>query len=372
MVSLLKEPPGRWMGNRKSMEYIHEGGNDMKKIKVITWGLGNMGRGITEMLLTKEGIEVVGAIEKRVSKDVDLGIFLNKEVRLNVPVGNDPERIILQTEPDLCILAINSFVKGVVEEISVLASHGVNVITIAEEMAYPYYSEPLLSERIDKVAKENGISVLGTGVNPGFVLDTLILQLSMCVRRVDKIKAVRINDLSPFGMTVMEEQGVGRTEEDFRKGIEDGSVYGHVGFLQSIPMLAKALGLEYDEIVQTREPIISKVYRETKDVVVKTGMVAGCNHTAVAKKDGVEVIILEHPQQVRPDLEEIETGDYIEIFGDPNIKMQIKPEVPGGIGTIAAAVNVIPHVLNAQPGLITMLDIPVVHAIMDDFRNHLK
>lgn len=344
----------------------------MEKIGVLVWGLGNMGRGIAEMLLTKEGIEVVGAIEKRTGNEVDLGIYLNKEVRLGVMVGNNPEKIILETKPDICILAINSFVKGVMDEISLLAKHKVSVITIAEEMAYPYDSEPDLSKELDRLAKENEITILGTGVNPGFVLDTLILQLSLAVRHVDKIKAIRINDLSPFGKTVMEEQGVGLTEEEFNLGIENESIYGHVGFLQSIPMIARAMGLEYDEIIQTREPIISKVYRETKDVAVKPGMVAGCKHTAVAKKDGKEIIILEHPQQIRPDLEEIETGDYIEIFGDPHLKMRIKPEVPGGIGTIAAAVNAIPQVLNANPGLVTMIDLPVVHAIMDDFRNHLN
>jgi len=344
----------------------------MEKIGVLVWGLGNMGRGIAEMLLTKEGIEVVGAIEKRIANDVDLGIYLNKEVRLNVMVGNNPEKMILETKPDICILAINSFVKGVMEEISILAKHKVCVITIAEEMAYPYDSEPDLSKELDRLAKKNEITILGTGVNPGFVLDTLILQLSLAVRHVEKIKAIRINDLSPFGKTVMEEQGVGLSEVEFNIGIENGSIYGHVGFLQSIPMIARAMGLEYDEIVQTREPIISKVYRETKDIIVKPGMVAGCRHIAIAKKDGKEIIILEHPQQIRPDLEEIETGDYIEIFGDPHLKMRIKPEVPGGIGTIAAAVNAIPQVLNASPGLVTMVDLPVVHAIMDDFRNHLK
>lgn len=343
----------------------------MEKIRIVQWGMGNMGKGMVEMLLSKEGVEVVGAIEKRVPEPVDLGTYLGREP-LGIPVKSDPLELIREVKPDLCILAINSFVKGVMEEIRLLAEHEVNVITIAEEMAYPYVTEPELSQRIHDLAVRNGITVLGTGVNPGFVLDTLILQLSLAVRHIDHIHARRVNDLSPFGHTVMEEQGVGLSREAFVKGVEDGSIYGHVGFLQSIPMIAKSLGLTYDEILQTREPIMTTVRRETKDVVVEAGMVCGCNHTAVAMKNGKAVITLEHPQQVRPDLEGIETGDYIEIHGDPDLSMVIRPEVPGGIGTIAAAVNVIPHVLNAAPGLITMTDIPVTHAIMDDFRNHLK
>ena len=343
----------------------------MEKIKVIQWGLGNMGRGMVEMLLTKEGVEVSGAIEKRVEKPQDLGEFLGREP-LGAPVYSDAEKLIDEVKPDICILAINSFVKGVIEEIRLLTERKVNVITIAEEMAYPYVTEPELSEEIHEMARKNGVTVIGTGVNPGFVLDTLIIQLSLGVRRVDHIYARRVNDLSPFGHTVMEEQGVGLSKEDFVKGVEEGTIYGHVGFMQSIPMIAKSLGLEYDEIVQKREPIMTSVLRETKDVRVEAGMVCGCNHTAVAMKEGRPVITLEHPQQVRPDLENIETGDYIEIHGDPDLSMVIKPEVPGGIGTIASAVNVIPYVLNADAGLITMADLPVSHAIMDDFRNHLK
>jgi len=343
----------------------------MEKIRVVQWGLGNMGRGMVDMLFAKEGIEVVGAIEKRVGETTDLGIFLGSE-KLGIPVMNDPEALLDLVKPDLCILAIHSFVKGVVEEIRLLTKKNIQVVTIAEEMAFPFVTEPELSKEIDEMAKRAGVTVLGTGVNPGFVLDTLILQLSLGVRRVDHIYARRVNDLSPFGKTVMEEQGVGLSREAFLQGVEDGSVYGHVGFLQSIPMIAKSIGLTYDEIVQSREPIMTTVDRKTKDVFVKAGMVAGCNHTAVALKDGKPVITLEHPQQVRPDLEHIETGDYIEIHGDPDVSMVIKPEVPGGIGTIAAAVNVIPHVLNARSGLLTMADLPVTHAIMDDFTNHLK
>lgn len=343
----------------------------MEKIKVVSWGLGNMGRGMAEMVLDKEGLELVGAIEKYNGIGEDLGTYLGRG-KLGICIEEDPRAVLEAVRPDVVLLAIHSFVKGVVEEIELIARLGGNVVTIAEEMAYPFESEPELSKRIDAAAKAHGVSVLGTGVNPGFVLDTLIVQLSMAVRSVRKIRAARVNDLSPFGKTVMVEQGVGLSVDAFKKGVEDGSVYGHVGFLQSIPMVAKALGLKYDEIRETREPIVSKVRRETKDALVEPGMVAGCNHKATAYLEGEAVIVMEHPQQILPELEELETGDYIEIHGDPDIRMQIAPEVPGGIGTIAAAVNAIPHVLGAAPGLVTMLDLPVVHAIMDDFRNHVN
>lgn len=345
----------------------------MDKIKVILWGIGNMGGGMAKMILEKEGFEIVGGIIRNPKKDgMDLGDYLEIGRKLNVKVSTDAKKVLEETKADVVLLSIDSFVEGVFEPIKLIVSNKMNVITIAEEMAYPYKVAPYMSKEMDRLAKENGVTILGTGVNPGFVLDTLIITLTAACRSVKKIRAARINDLSPFGKTVMVEQGVGTTPEQFMKGIEDGSIYGHVGFEESIPMIADALGIEIDEVKQTREPIISKVHRETKDVVVEPGMVAGCRHCGYGLKNGEPVIILEHPQQIHPELENIETGDYIWIEGDPNINLCIKPETPGGIGTIATAVNMIPHVINAEPGLVTMKDLPIPHVFMDDVRNHIK
>ncbi|MDP3058278.1 MAG: NADP-binding protein, partial [bacterium] len=186
------------------------------------------------------------------------------------------------------------------------------------------------------------------------------------------IKAVRINDLSPFGPTVMRTQGVGTTPEEFARGIESGAIVGHVGFPESMEMIASALGWKLDRIEQVKEPIISKTYRETPHIKVSPGMVAGCKHIAYGYMNGKCVIALEHPQQIRPEAEAIETGDYIDISGVPNIHMGIKPEIPGGIGTMAMVVNMILPLLKATPGLKTMMDLPVPAALMGDIREILK
>lgn len=340
-------------------------------IKVVGWGVGNMGRGIIDMLMKKKGIEVVGAIGRTTGVGKDIGELLGLENLVGVRVENNAESVLSLTRPDVVILSISSYARGVVDEIGLCARYGADVITIAEEMAYPFVTEPELSKKIDSMAKEHGITVLGTGVNPGFVLDSLIAALTYGTRSVRQIKARRVNDLSPYGKTVMEEQGVGLYEDDFVRGVKEGRVHGHIGFLQSIPMIADALGLEYDEIVETREPIVSKVHRTTELVDIKPGMTAGCSHSAVALKNGEPVIILEHPQQVKPELEGVETGDFIDIYGDPDLHVVIRPETPGGIGTIAAAVNIIPQVLSSPPGLLTMMDMRIPHCIMDDFRKHI-
>ncbi len=75
-----------------------------------------------------------------------------------------------------------------------------------------------------------------------------------------------------------------------------------------------------------------------------------------------------HPQQIEPEMVGQNTGDYVTIKGTPEVNLAITPEVEGGLGTIAMCVNMIPHVINANPGLKTMIDLPVPRAIMGDMR----
>jgi len=344
----------------------------MENIKVILWGLGAMGTGIGKMILTKKGIEIVGALDRDPSNlGKDLGQVLNS-IDLGVLVSDDVRTLMNETKADVVILAIDSFVKSVYPAIKAIVKSGKNCITIAEEMSYPYIVEKELSEEMDRLAKENNVTILGTGVNPGFVLDTLIISLSAACRSVDSIRAERISDLSPFGPTVMSTQGVGLSIEEFDAGIENGFIVGHVGFAQSIPMIAKALGLEYDMIKETSEPIISNTYRETPCVKVNPGMVAGCNHIAMATKNGKAIITLEHLQQIHPECEAVDTGDYIDIKGDADLHLAIKPETPGGIGTIAMAVNMIPQVIASIAGLKTMMDLPIPHDIENSFAEQVN
>ncbi len=344
----------------------------MKNIKVVLWGLGSMGSGIGKYLAEKEGIEIVGGIANRPTKaGKDLGEVLGLDRKLGVTVTNKPEEVITG-DVDVVLHATSSFLTEVFSQLQFILEKGIDVITIAEEMAYPAAEDQELTAKLDQIAKENGATVLGTGINPGFVLDLLIITLTGACARVEKIEAARVNDLSPFGPTVMKTQGVGTTVEEFQKGIKNGSIVGHIGFKESINMIADRLGWKLDKIEETREPIISNTHRETPHVKVEPGMVAGCRHVAYGIKDGEKIIVLEHPQQIHPGKEGTETGDYIKIKGTPDINMAIKPEIPGGIGTMATAINMIPQVITARPGLVTMKDLPVPSVLLGDVRKLLN
>jgi 4-hydroxy-tetrahydrodipicolinate reductase len=323
-----------------------------------------MGSGIARLVLDKPGLELVGVLAKRTERHgMDIGQAIGLERDLGAPVNTELVRLLETTRPTVAIQATCSLLTDAREEILTLLQHGVRVISIAEEMAYPAARSVSVAAEIERLARENEVAVVGTGINPGFVLDLLIIVLTGVCMDVRSITAERVNDLSPYGPTVLASQGVGLAEPAFRERVESGQVSGHHGFAQSIHMIAHALGWDIERIEQSREPILSKVHRETPHVTVQPGQTAGCLHCATGFRDGVAAIVLRHPQQIHPHLADVQTGDSIEISGTPNVRLAGSPEIAGGAGTIALAVNMIPRVMDAAPGLYCMADLPVPAAL---------
>ncbi|NLM72210.1 MAG: dihydrodipicolinate reductase [Synergistaceae bacterium] len=342
-------------------------------VRVIIWGLGAMGSGIANLLLKKKGFEIVGAI--------DMGVKLGKSMYefLETPRGDRPDVVLTAAEDtikpgaaDIVLICTDSFVKGAFDKIKMSVENGMNVISSAEQMAFPKAAEPELAAEIDRLAKQHGVSVLGTGINPGLIMDLLVVIFTGACEQVDHVLSRRVNSLSPFGPTVMEEQGIGITADEFIKRRDDGSLAGHVGFVESINMIASAIGWKVDRVEQSMEPIVTEVDRKAPYGFAKAGDVAGCSMKGFGYVDGEVKIEMDHPQQIEPQLGGVETGDYVIIKGVPDISMATQPEVPGGIGTVAMCVNMIPHVINARPGLKTMLDLPVPRAIMGDVREMIE
>jgi len=337
------------------------------EIRIIHWGLGAMGSGMVRLVAEKHGLKSVGAVARtaqKVGRDLGEVTGLDQGFGIKVSANLGDALAAAGGDADLVLLATGSFTREVYPELVEAIEAGLNVITIAEEMAYPRAREPQLAKKLDELARKKGVTVLGTGINPGFILDLLIIALTGACLEVKRIRATRINDLSPFGPMVMRTQGVGTTPDEFKRGLENGTIVGHIGFPESMAMIASAIGWELDRVEEEREPIISRVHRETPHIKVEPGMVAGCRHIGRGFVDGREVITLEHPQQIHPGLEGVETGDYIWVEGTPALNFANKPEIPGGQGTMAVAVNMIPIVMDAEPGLVTMADLPVPRAIM--------
>jgi 4-hydroxy-tetrahydrodipicolinate reductase len=344
----------------------------MQNVKVIIWGLGAMGSGMAKMLLDKKGVDIVGAI--------DIGAKLGKSMYevVGVEKGDRQEVIVKTAEEtitekcaDVCLCVTDSYTEKAFDKFKFVLEKGINIVSSAEEMAYPQAQSPELAKELDKIAKANGVSILGTGINPGLVMDLLVVAMTGCCESVDSIVSRRVNSLSPFGKTVMEEQGIGMEVEEFNKKVQAGTMAGHVGFPESIQMIADAIGWKVEKVEQSMEAILTDVERVAPYGSAKAGQVAGVDMKGFGYIDGKVKIEMDHPQQIEPEQVGVKTGDYVIINGTPNINMVNSPEIPGGIGTIAMCVNMIPQVINAPAGLQTMIDLPVPRAIMGDMRDRI-
>lgn len=346
-----------------------------ENVKVVIWGFGAMGSGMAKMILNKKGIEIVGVCDRhdtRVGKDMYEVLGVERGDRAPVIINPNIEEVLTEGCCDVALCATDSYTKSAFPRLKYCLEQKVNVVSTAEEMAYPQAQSPELAAELDKIAKENGVSILGTGINPGHIMDMLVCVMTACMVDVEHIEAKRVNSLSPFGPTVMEEQGVGITVEEFNKGVEDGTLAGHVGFHESVGMIADAIGWDVDKFEQQMKPIVTTVDRKSPYGFAAAGNVAGVNMTGQGYINGEVKIDMIHPQQIEPEMEGTYTGDYVTIKGTPEVNLKTSPEVEGGLGTIAMCVNMIPQVINADPGLKTMIDLPIPRAVMGDFRRFCK
>ncbi len=345
-----------------------------RNVKVAIWGFGAMGSGMAKMLAAKQGVEIVGVCDRhdtRVGKDMYELIGADRNGRPEVIVNGNIDEVLTEASCDVCLCCTDSFTKDAFPRLKYVLEKKINVISTAEQMAFPKAQTPDLAVELDRIAKENGVSILGTGINPGLIMDLLVVVMTGCMVDVEHIEAKRINSLSPFGPAVMHEQGVGITVEEFNKGVEDGTLAGHVGFHESVGMIAEAIGWEVGKFEQQMKPIITDIDRTSPYGFAAAGNVAGVNMTGQGYVDGEVKIDMIHPQQIEPEMVGVQTGDYVIIKGTPAVNMINSPEVEGGLGTIAMCVNMIPQIINSDPGLKTMLDLPVPRAIMGDMRNRI-
>ncbi len=346
-----------------------------RNVRVGIWGFGAMGSGMAKILVEKKGVEIVAVCDrnaKRAGREMYEYLGVERGDRPEVYFIKEPEKAFPVGCCDVVLTATDSFTETAFPRLKFCLEQKLNVISTAEEMAYPQAQNPELAKQLDEIAKANGVSILGTGINPGLIMDLLVVVLSGAMTHVESAKAERINSLSPFGHTVMEEQGVGITVDAFNKGVAEGSLSGHVGFAESITMIGDALGWKVDKIETQMKPIVTDVDRKSPHGFAAAGNVAGVNMTGQGYVNGELLIDMYHPQQIEPEQVGVHTGDYITLKGTPEINMSIKPETEGGLGTIAMCVNMIPQVINASPGLKTMLDLPVPRAIMGDLRDRIE
>lgn len=342
----------------------------MAKVRVILYGVGAVGSLIARELLRRNGVEVVGAVdfaEEKVGKD--LGNVIGLDKRLGITISNDIKTALSKVDADIVVQATSSFLKDVYPQIVEIIEKGVNVVSTCEELSYPYAKDPQIAEKIDRLAKEHRVTVLATGINPGFLMDTLVIVLTGVCQSIKRIEVKRVMNAATRRAPFQKKIGAGLTVEEFKDNMRNKIITGHVGLEQSIAMIADALGWKLQSIqVSPVEPIIAHKRSESGVIRVDPGSVAGSRQTAIGIRNGKPVIILDFQAYVGAD----EEYDSITIDGAPEIHEKISPCVHGDIGTVAIVVNSIPKVLNAVPGLATMKDLPIPSASIEDMRTYIK
>jgi len=329
----------------------------VEKIRVVQYGCGPVGCSIARLAATKPNMDIVGAIDLA-SVGRDLGEVAGIDRKLGVLISDDADAVLNQGKADIVLHATGSVLENVYPQLEKVVKAGINVVSTCEELSYPYRKQPVLAARLDELAKEHHVTLLGTGVNPGFVMDTWPLFMTAVCQDVKQIKAVRIQDASSRRAPFQKKIGAGKTIQDFNKLVEVGAIK-HVGLPESIDMIAAGLGWKLDDITETIEPVMAEAEVSTDFVTVKEGQVAGVRQVGSGLRGGKELITLDFQAYIGAK----ESYDAVYITGTPNMEVVIKGGTHGDIATAAIVVNSIPGVIAAPPGLMTMKDLPVVCAV---------
>lgn len=267
-------------------------------------------------------------------------------------VHDDPRPMLKRKAPDIALVTTGSRVREVEPLIHALARRGVAVVASCEELLYPWYADDALARSLDKTARKGGVAVLGAGVNPGFVLDAFAAVCTTPMESVRAIKAVRIVDAATRREPLQRKVGAGMSPAEFR-ALADENRIGHVGLVESVLLLADAMGWALDEVTENLAPKIATGAHRTKYLSVAKGQVAGILHEAKGRIDGRTVITLRLEMYVGAE----SPSDTITVTGKPGLRVVIEGGTPGDLATAAIMVNLIPRVLEAAPGLCTMAEI---------------
>jgi hypothetical protein len=319
-----------------------------QRVRALLFGLGAIGAGIGRVAAQRDDIELAGAVDSAPDK---AGHPLYDVLGIEAPPGApnpaiepDAEAALASVRPQVVLHATGSYLPDVLPQLIACVRHGGNVISTCEELSYPWRRHPELAKQLDAEAKAGGATLLGTGINPGFLMDTLAVVLSGVCQRVERVRLARIVDVSKRREQLQRKVGVGLTPDEFAERVASGR-FGHVGLKESCWLLAEGLGWRLDTLDETIEPVMGD-----------DGLALGIRQVANGTLGGravIQALVEMSAAAERP-------RDEIEIEGTPPVRMVIEGGVQGDSATGAIIVNAVPRVVAHAAGLITMLDLPPV------------
>jgi 2,4-diaminopentanoate dehydrogenase len=321
-------------------------------ISVMLYGLGPIGAAVARQVATRKGFSIAGGIDIDPAKlGQDLGEVIGLDRKLKIRVTNDAAGALKRQKPDVVVLCTASALRKVMPQIEIVLKAKIPIVSTTEELSYPVGRNRTLGKRIDAMAKRAKVAVLGTGVNPGFVMDALPIALTGICERVDSVRIDRVQDARVRRLPFQQKIGSGLTTSQFQKKVEDQSVR-HVGLAESVTMIADAFGWKLDKVTDDIKPKIAEQTVESEFLAVDPGYVCGIIQNGIGWKNAKPIITL----HMEAYLGAPESYDSVVIEGVPRIEQKISGGVHGDIATASITVNSIPKVISAQPGLRTMRD----------------
>lgn len=324
-----------------------------KKIRVIQYGLGPIGCRSIQYLVERDHLELVGAIDGDPQKvGFDVGELAGLSEPLGLQVTDDSRTLLQEVDADAVVLTTTSSLEEIQLQVLEIVSFGKNVVSTCEELMYPWLTNPTIAKEIDFAAKKQGVSVLSTGVNPGFLMDFLPLVMTSICRDVKKVTVERIQDAQFRRVPFQKKIGAGLTVHQFEEKVKEGNLR-HVGLTESMHLIASGIGWRLDKTEDIVEPVIASRSLTTDNWTIEPGKVLGVSQIGRGYLGNEEVITL----VFRAAIGEPHPRDRILIKGTPDIDVAIKEGINGDTATCAIVVNAIPVVVQAQAGLRTMGDI---------------
>jgi hypothetical protein len=326
-----------------------------KKIRAIQYGIGPIGASIVKLLREKDAVDIVGAIDTDPAKvGHDLGETVGApDAPWGIRISGDAKGV-LEQSADVVLHTTSSSLPKVMDQLLACIDVGSCVVSTCEELSYPYRTYPQLAAKLDQAAKDSGVALVGTGVNPGFVMDKLVVTLAAVSQRIEHAKALRVVDASKRRLPLQKKIGAGMSVEEFRAKVKEG-VIKHVGLPESVAMVADSLGLRVDEITETIAPKVAEERVQTEYLTVEPGQAAGIHQIARGLSEGKELVYMELQMYAGAK----DPADTVELKGHPNISLVIPGGSHGDIATASVAVNTIPVILEAPSGLRTSRDLPI-------------
>lgn len=321
---------------------------NIQPITVAQYGIGPIGAEIARLLLTKPWVKLVAAVDidpNKTGKDLGEIIGLGRETGVAIT----PE---LNVKADVVCHSTGSRLAQVADQLKDLLGRGSHVVSTCEELSFPLDAQ--IREELQQIARTNKASLIGTGVNPGFVMDKLPLTITSVCQEVKSVEIIRIQNASTRREPLQRKVGASMTVDEFRAAVDAGKIK-HMGLRESLMMVGNGLGIDFSEISdETIEPIIADREITTQYLKVAPGQVAGVHQTIYGK--GRIDVSLELRMYVGA---EAVAADRVIVRGVPDVEMEIKHGVHGDRATAAMVVNCIPRVVQARPGVLTMDDIPI-------------